>query len=88
MQFNDADDGIVAELHKLRFARDVAVSGRASYGFESERLRARIKVHGPRGSRGRLRIKGLWFAFFHDATSFVVRGKLGGERVNLRVPAT
>jgi hypothetical protein len=33
-------------------------------------------------------MSGLWFAFFDDASSFNVHGKLGGHRVNLRVPAT
>jgi len=87
-RINDEQDGIVSELDRVRFARDVAVSGRARYGFESEVIRARVKVHGPRGSRGRLRVSGVWFAFFHDATSFKVRGRLAGHRVVLRVPAT
>jgi pimeloyl-ACP methyl ester carboxylesterase len=86
--FNDAGNGLVSELDKLRFARDVAVSGRSRYGFASELIRAKVHVRGPKGERGRLRISGLWFAFFHDATSFKVHGKLGGHRVDLRVPAT
>ena len=88
VRLNDAGNGIVAELDKARFARDVAVTGRVRYGFNSEVLRAKIKVRGPRGQRGRLRMTGLWFAFFHDASWFKVHGKLGDRRVNLRVPAT
>ena len=88
VRLNDAGNGIVGELDKVRFARDVAVTGRVRYGFNSEVLRAKIKVRGPRGQRGRLRMSGLWFAFFDDATSFKVHGKLGGHRVSLRVPAT
>jgi pimeloyl-ACP methyl ester carboxylesterase len=88
VRLNDAGNGIVGELDKVRFARDVAVSGRVRYGFESEVLRATVKVRGPHGERGRLRISGLWFAFFHDASTFAVHGTLGRHRISLRVPAT
>ena len=84
--FGDAD--VAVELDRARFARDVAVSGSAAYGFENEILRATIKVRGPRGERGRLRIHGFWFAFRHDATALEVRGRLGGHRVRVLVPAS
>ncbi len=88
IELNDDGDGIVMRLDKSRFASDVAVGGRASYGFESEILGAKVHLRGPRGKRGRLRIKGLWYAYFHDATTLKVRGKIGGHRVNVRVPAS
>jgi hypothetical protein len=85
---NADGDGVVTELDGARFARNVAVSGQATYGFNEELVDARVRVHGPHGGRGRLRIEGLWFAFFHEATSFNVRGRLGGHRIHVRVPAT
>jgi hypothetical protein len=83
-----ADDGLAMRVDAARFARDVAVSGHALYAFESERIGATLSVKGPGDEDGHLRVGGVWFPFFHTATSFKVSGTIDGRDVNLRVPAT
>lgn len=83
------EDAAVAELRKARFARDVKVSGGATYAFPDEVLAADIEVRGPNGMRGQLRLVGEWFSFYNaHATSFRLRGKLDGDRIKLKVPAS
>jgi pimeloyl-ACP methyl ester carboxylesterase len=75
-------------LHRVRFARDVAVTGTTRYHFNSESITATITVDGPGRENGKLHISGAWFALRHKATVLKINGKLGGRRVVLRVPAT
>ena len=84
-----SQQGPESELDNVRFARDVAVSGDALYRFEDETIHADVKVRGPAGEDGHLRIHGAWFSFYNKpATSFKLRGRLGGHEVALRVPAS
>jgi hypothetical protein len=76
------------QLHAVRFAQDVAVSGTATYGFSSELIDAPITLNGPGAEDGALHIRGVWFGFFNPTTVFRVRGTLGGRHVALRVPAS
>ncbi len=85
--FEFGDTSSISTLHGSRFAKDVAVSGNAEYGYESEAIVATISVDGPGGEDGTLHVTGNWFSF-HEVTSFVVSGKFGGRTVALRVPAS
>jgi hypothetical protein len=66
----------------------VAVSGPASYSFETEAIDATVTVDGPGDSDGELRVTGAWFTVSHETTVLEVTGALGGRGVVLRVPAT
>jgi hypothetical protein len=83
-----SDRGVSLKLKKIRFAKDVAVSGRVKYPFETEVIDATVSVNGPGSENGRLRVKGVWFGFAHRGTVLRIRGSLDGRRVALRVPAT
>jgi pimeloyl-ACP methyl ester carboxylesterase len=81
------DSGATVELTDARFAQDVAVSGTAIHSFESNIIDANVMVDGPRGADGTLNITGLAF-FAPGASTWQIRGVLGGRSVDLRVPVT
>ena len=85
---NGEGSAAIDELHGVRFARDVAVSGRAFYEFETEAIHTTVAVDGPGGEDGMLHVSGKWFAIRHVATVLNIRGTLGGRSVRLHVPAT
>jgi len=77
---------VTIDFNGTRFARDVAVDGRARLDFaHGSAVRARVRVNGPAGSDGRLRLRGNWFR--PDARVIRIRGRLGGRRVAALVPA-
>ena len=69
-------------LHAVRFTRDLAVSGRAAWDRRALRVRARLRLRGAR--HGSLRV--AWATDRRAATA-TVRGRLGGRRVDLVLPA-
>jgi pimeloyl-ACP methyl ester carboxylesterase len=85
--FDPETSSVSVELDRSRFSRDVVVGGRARLMFgEDNRLRARVTVNGPAGSDGSLRLRGNWFS--PGATTIRISGRLGGRRVDVKVPAT
>jgi pimeloyl-ACP methyl ester carboxylesterase len=77
---------VTIDFDGTRFARDVAVDGRARLDFShGSAVRARVRVNGPAGADGRLRLRGNWFS--PDASVIRIRGRLGGRRVAAVVPA-
>ena len=85
--FSEEQGAVTFRLRRLRFSRDVRVSGRAKLAFaEGSFVSARVRVDGPAGADGRLRLRGDWFS--PEARSIRIGGRLGGRRVAVRVPAT
>jgi pimeloyl-ACP methyl ester carboxylesterase len=75
-----SDNGLTARLHGVRFARDLAVSGKIDYvGYT--KIDAKLKVRG-----GTLHVRGVWAS--DGATKLRISGKLRGRKVALSVPAT
>jgi len=84
--FHPDEVAVTIDLDGARFARDVAVDGRARLDFShGSAVRARISVDGPAGADGRLRLRGDWFS--PDARVIRIRGRLGGRRVAAVMPA-
>jgi pimeloyl-ACP methyl ester carboxylesterase len=77
-----------ADLTKARFAKDVAVSGSADYGFASQAIDGTVTVFGPGAEDGALHITGVWFGYGVPTTVLKVEGTLGGRTVALKVPAS
>jgi pimeloyl-ACP methyl ester carboxylesterase len=82
------DAGPHLDLHGVRFANDVAVSGGADYPFDTEEIDATVSVDGPGAEDGSLHVNGVWFGFAHPTTTFTVEGTIGGRNVALTVPAS
>lgn len=82
------DSSATADLVKARFAKDVAVSGSADYGFASQAIDATVTVDGPGAEDGTLHITGIWFGFEVPTTVLKIDGTLGGRTVALKVPAS
>jgi pimeloyl-ACP methyl ester carboxylesterase len=77
---------VTVDLKGARFTRDVAIDGRARLDFaHGSVVGARVRVDGPAGADGRLRLSGNWFN--PDARVIRIRGRLGGRRVAAVVPA-
>lgn len=84
--FHPESTAVTIDFDGTRFARDVAVGGRARLDFaHGSAVRARVRVDGPAGADGRLRLRGDWFS--PDAREIRIRGRLGGRRVAAVVPA-
>lgn len=73
-------NGATYKLGRVRFARDLAVSGKIAYSGYAK-IDATVKVRG-----GTVRVRGIWYSA--GATRLQVTGKLRGRRVSLSVPAT
>ena len=85
--FSEEQGAVKFRLRRLRFSRDVQISGRAKLAFaQGSFVTARVRVDGPAGADGRLRLRGDWFS--PEARSISIEGSLGGRRVAVRVPAT
>lgn len=76
---------LVLRFHSTRFVPDVAVSGRASWNRTSSMLQATLKVAGPHGLSGRLRIE--WSTDKQAATA-KENGTIDKRNVRLTMPAT
>lgn len=77
---------VTVDLKGARFTRDVAIDGRARLDFaQGSVVGARVRVDGPAGADGHLRLSGNWFN--PDARVIRIRGRLGGRRVAAVVPA-
>ncbi|MDP9189965.1 MAG: alpha/beta hydrolase [Actinomycetota bacterium] len=84
--FSEEQSAVVFRLRRLRFSRDVRISGRAKLAFgETSVATARVRVNGPRGADGRLTLRGRWFG--PGARTIRITGQLGGRRVAAVVPA-
>jgi pimeloyl-ACP methyl ester carboxylesterase len=81
-------DKLGTELRNARFAKDVKVSGKVNYPYDTEAINATVEVEGPGDSDGSLKIQGVWFGFASTATVLEIDGTLGGRDVSLEVPAT
>ena len=80
----DGDDVVHFRFERARFARDVAVSGTATWHRLTGSVVARLLVSGPRGARGRLRVR--WNMQRRlAAASFA--GRLGGRPLAATAPA-
>jgi pimeloyl-ACP methyl ester carboxylesterase len=79
---------LTGRLEGARFSGDVAVTGNASYLFETESIDATVQVDGPGDSDGALQIRGAWAGVTHEVSVLEVTGQLGGRQLVLRVPAT
>ncbi len=75
-------DPVTFRLRDAQFVGDLAVRGRAAWDREALRMSARVRLSGARA--GRLRI--AWATGVRTATA-TVRGKLGGRKVRLTLPA-
>ena len=67
-----------------RFVRDLAVDGTAIWDRTTRWVRAALRVRGPFGLVGRLRVT---FSTHAPGAIAVIRGRLGGRRVDLSTPA-
>jgi pimeloyl-ACP methyl ester carboxylesterase len=85
---NFGDAKATVQLSSARFAKDVAVSGSADYGYQSQAIDATVTIDGPKGEDGSLHVTGVWFGFGVPNTVLRIRGALCGRHVALRVPAT
>jgi hypothetical protein len=84
--FHPGSAVVTVDLNGARFTRDVAIDGRARLDFaQGSVVGARVRVDGPAGADGRLRLSGNWFN--PDARVIRIRGRLGGRRVAAVVPA-
>ncbi len=72
----------------LKFTEDVSVKGTGLYNFNTQAIKANVKVDGPGSEDGKLDIKGVWFGFGPPTTVFKVTGKIDGRKVSLEVPAS
>lgn len=81
------DTAATLGISDARFARDVAVSGRADYGFESQAIDGSVTVDGPGAEDGKIDISGVWFGFGPPIKVFKIDGTIGGRTVALTVPA-
>ena len=74
----DGDDVVHFRFERARFARDVAVSGTATWHRLTGPVVARLLIAGPRGARGRLRVR--WNMQRRLAVASFA-GRLGGRRL-------
>lgn len=72
------------ELDHLRWVKDVAVSGRASWNRRTGAIRAVVSLSGRATARGRLTLR--WNELDPDGVARAT-GELGGRRVNVAFPA-
>ena len=82
-----SDRGVSLKLKKIRFAKDVAVSGKVKYPFETEVIDATVSVNGPGSENGRLRvIEEISTRLLGDDESprYVTERKIDGLAVSLR----
>ncbi|MET0997182.1 MAG: alpha/beta fold hydrolase [Marmoricola sp.] len=74
-----------AQMHGVRFARDVSVSGDTEINFEEQVTRFTATVDGPGNRDGNLTAVGGFGSGIY--TDFLVTGTLGGRRIVVAVPA-
>jgi len=72
------------KLNKVRWVRDVMVSGTASWDRRNGRIRANLTVDGPGARSGELHLR--WNDWHRNAEA-VATGRLGGAIVSFRFPA-
>jgi pimeloyl-ACP methyl ester carboxylesterase len=82
------DNHAKVKLTGARFAGDVAVTGKATYGYQSQAIDATVTVDGPGAEDGTLHIVGVWFGFRVPTTVLEVSGTIGGRAVAATVPAS
>ncbi|HKE71897.1 MAG TPA: hypothetical protein VKB55_21740, partial [Nocardioidaceae bacterium] len=72
------------KLSRVRWVRDVAVSGSMTWNRRTGAVRSRVKVDGSGAVPGRLALR--WNDLRRHASA-TVRGRLGGESVHFGFPA-
>jgi pimeloyl-ACP methyl ester carboxylesterase len=75
---------LVLRFRSTRFVRDLNVSGTARWNRVSSLLTAKLRLTGPRGLKGSLRIE---WSTDKAAAIAIERGKVGGHRVALKMRA-
>jgi hypothetical protein len=76
----------VIDLHGIKLARDVEVSGTTDLMFEPNDVTMQVSVDGPRQVDGSLDVTGT-FGGGPPFADFVVTGTVHGHHVHLTVPA-
>ena len=79
-----ADAKLDLTYERVRFARDVAVSGRAHVDFDTGAVAADLDVDGPGREDGTLRVAG---PLFPHTGPVPARGVIDGRRVAVLVPS-
>jgi hypothetical protein len=79
-------DHATISLRGTRFARNVAVAGTTTLTYETNVVKASVRIVCPRGRTGRLTAHGR-FGFGGPYLSFIVSGSLAGRHVHVVVPA-
>jgi hypothetical protein len=78
------DPDVTFELDGVKWVRDVAVDGHVTWDRSTGAIAARVAFVSPHGTRASLRL--AWNDWDRHATA-TVTGRVGGHRVDLRLPA-